>query len=85
MTTTGFLDEVSTKELGRRETTTLRQQEYGFPGQRDEENSLAVIRSMANRVRCVPVRWLISPSREIPVIRDWDMRVTPLLQRNACM
>jgi len=70
MTTTEFLDEVSTKGPGRREVANLSQQEYGFPGLRIEENGLTMIRPRADRVRCIPVRWLVSQSREIPVIRD---------------
>jgi len=70
MTTTEFLDEVSTKGSGRCEIANLNQQEYGLPGPRIEENGLTMIRHMADHVRCIPVRWLVSHSREIPVIRD---------------
>lgn len=68
--TTEFLHKVSMREPGRHETANLSQREHEFLGQRNEENSLVMIRPVADRMRSIPVRWLISHSREIPVI--WD-------------
>ena len=64
------LERVSETTLDEDENMDLIKQTYGFHSQRIEECGLTIIWPPEGQTRCIPVRWLKSQGREIPVVRN---------------